>query len=131
MYCLFSRQPSIDISCISANVVLCGSCGDDKEVLLKIGLRKKSTTMKMVMKKRRTYLADVAPTIGGEPFPGRRHRMDNKPVKWDINHGFIVCWIGILILQGAHLGSEKRTARKMWLEPPYGLSIPYVRNSMQ
>jgi hypothetical protein len=39
-------------------------------------------------------------------------------------------WIGILVLQGVHFGSEKRTAQKMWQKPPYGLSIPYVCNLM-
>ncbi len=82
-------------------------------------------------KKKRTYLADVAPTDGGEPTPGHRHRVDNEVVKWDINPGFIIPWIGILILQGSHFGSEKRTARKMWQGSLYGLSTPYVRNSMQ
>jgi hypothetical protein len=54
--------------------------------------------------------------------------MDNEPVKWDVNPGFIICWIGILILQGAHFGLEKRTAKKMWQWSPYGLSVPHVRN---
>jgi hypothetical protein len=80
--------------------------------------------------KKRTYLADVAPTIGGEPTSECRHRVDKEPVKWDVNPEFIICWIGILILQGAHFGLEKRTARKMWQGSPYGLSIPYVQNSM-
>jgi hypothetical protein len=57
--------------------------------------------------------------------------MDNEPVRWDINPGFIICWIGILILQGGHFGSEKWTVIKMQQGSPYGLSIPYVRNSMQ
>ena len=33
-------------------------------------------------------------------------------------------------LQGAHFGSDKRTLRKMWQKTPYGLSLPYVLNSM-
>ena len=78
--------------------------------------------------KKKKYLVDVYPTTGGEPTPGRRHRADNEAVRWDINPGYIICWIGILILQGGHFGSEKRSARKMWQRSPYGLSIPYVRN---
>jgi hypothetical protein len=81
--------------------------------------------------KKRTYLADVAPTIYGEPTPGCRLCADNEPVQWDVYPGFIICWIGILILQGAHFGSEKRTVKKMWQGSPYGLSIPCVKNLMQ
>jgi hypothetical protein len=29
-----------------------------------------------------------------------------------------------------HFGSDKRTSRKMWQKTPYGLSLPYVLNSM-
>jgi hypothetical protein len=82
-------------------------------------------------KNKRTYLANVAPTTGGKPTPGRRHHTNNDPVRWDAYPGFIISWISILILQGGHFGSEKRTVRKMWQGSPYGLSIPYVRNSMQ
>ena len=42
---------------------------------------------------------------------------------YSITLGFIITWIGILILQGAHLGSDKRTARRMWQKT-------YVWNSM-
>jgi hypothetical protein len=74
--------------------------------------------------KKKKYLVDVYPTTGGEPTP-------NVAVRWDINPGCIICWIGILILQGGHFRSEKRSARKMWQWSHYGLSIPYVRNSMR
>jgi hypothetical protein len=94
-------------------------------------VEKKCTSNEEGNVKKRTYLSDVDPTTGGEPTPGRRHRADNEPVKWDVNPGFIICWIGLLILQGGHFGSEKRTTRKLWQGSPYGLSIPYVRNSMQ
>ncbi len=94
-------------------------------------IEKKRTSNEEGNVKKRTYLSDVAPTTGGEPTPGRKHRADNEPVKWDVNPGFIICWIGLLILQGGHFGLEKRTTRKMWQGSPYGLSIPYVRNSMR
>jgi len=59
---------------------------------------------------KKIYLVDVYPMTGGEPTPGRRHRADNEAVRWDISPGYIICWIGILILQGGHFGSEKRSA---------------------
>jgi hypothetical protein len=63
--------------------------------------------------KKKKYLADVCATTVGKLAPGRRHRADNEEVRWDINPGYIICWIGILILQGGHFGSEKRSAQKM------------------
>ncbi len=33
-------------------------------------------------------------------------------------------------LQDSYFGSDKRTSRKMWQKTPYGLSLPYVQNSM-
>jgi len=41
-----------------------------------------------------------------------------------------VCWIAILILQADHVGTNKRSARKMWRAQPYGISIPYIQNTM-
>jgi hypothetical protein len=76
------------------------------------------------------YYVQVSPLSDGAPTPNRRHRADNKRVRYSITSGFIITWIGILILQGAHFGSHKRTSRKMWQKTPYGLSLPYVRNSM-
>ena len=38
--------------------------------------------------------------------------------------------VALLILQGAHFGTDKRSARKMWRGQPYGVSIPYIRNTM-
>jgi hypothetical protein len=37
---------------------------------------------------------------------------------------------GILVLQGALFGSEKRTLQKMWQKAPYGRSLPYIWNAM-
>ena len=78
-----------------------------------------------------TYFVPVLPLTDGAPTPNRRHRADKERVRYLISAGFIITWIGILVLQGAHFGSEKRTGRKMWRQKaPYGLSLPYVRNSM-
>jgi hypothetical protein len=76
------------------------------------------------------YFVPVSPLTDGVPTPNRGHRSDNERVRYQITSGFIITWIGILVLQGAHFGSEKRTSRKMWQKGPYGLSIPYVWNSM-
>ena len=81
-------------------------------------------------KMKATYFVPVLPLTDGAPTPNRRHRADKERVRYDISAGFILTWIGILVLQGVHFGSEKRTARKMWQKAPYGLSLPYVRNSM-
>ena len=60
------------------------------------------------------YYVQVSPLTDGAPTPNRRHRADNKRVRYSITSGFIITWIGILILQGAHFGSDKRNSRKMW-----------------
>ena len=36
----------------------------------------------------------------------------------------------MLILQGAHFGTNKRAAKKMWRSAPHGYGLAYVRNSM-
>ncbi len=81
--------------------------------------------------KKRPYLKTVPASTNGEPTPGRRHCADKEQVKWCIAPGFIICWVAILILQGAHFGSDKKLLRKMWQRPPYGISMPYVQNTMQ
>ncbi len=60
------------------------------------------------------YFVSVPPLTDGAPTPNRHHRADNERVQYQITAGYIITWIGILVLQGAHFGSEKRTARKMW-----------------
>ena len=57
--------------------------------------------------------------------------MDYNRDKWHITPGFAICWLVIIIIQGAHFGSDKKSMRKMWQRPPYGISIPYVQNTMQ
>ena len=76
------------------------------------------------------YYVQVSPLTGGAPTPNRRHCADNERVRYSITSGFIITWIGILILQGAHFGSDKRTLLKMWQKTPYGLSLPCVWNSL-
>ena len=56
-----------------------------------------------------TYFVPVLPLTDGAPTPNRRHRADKERVRYHISAGFIITWIGILVLQGAHFGSEKRT----------------------
>eukprot|EP00984_Skeletonema_dohrnii_P004810 scaffold1689_cov99-Skeletonema_dohrnii-CCMP3373.AAC.1 len=63
--------------------------------------------------------------------PGARHRGDKEKVKYKWSASFAICWVAVLIIQGAHFGSQKRSSRKMWRAAPHGLSIPYIRNSMR
>jgi hypothetical protein len=55
----------------------------------------------------------VSPLTDGAPTPNRRHCADNERVRYSVTSGFIITWIGILILQGAHFGSDKRTLTKL------------------
>jgi hypothetical protein len=81
--------------------------------------------------KKRPYLETVPASTNGEPTPGRCHHADKQRVKWCITPGFIICWVAILVLQGTHFGSDKKLLSKMWQRPPYGISMPYVQNTMQ
>ena len=81
--------------------------------------------------KKRPYLKTVPAMTDGQPTPGRHHRMDCNQDKWKITPGFVICWVAIIIIQGAHFGSDKKSMRKMWQRPPYGISIPYVQNTMR
>ena len=36
----------------------------------------------------------------------------------------------MLIVQGGHLGANKKGSRNLWRQAPYGVNLPYVRNSM-
>jgi len=77
-------------------------------------------------KMKATYFVPVLPLTDGAPTPNRCHRADKERLGYHISAGFIITWIGILVLQVAHVGSEKRTGRKMWQKAPYGLSLPYA-----
>ena len=81
--------------------------------------------------KRIRHFEDVPAQIErGFPYPGRRHRADKEKKKYTITTGFVLCWMGMLILQGSHFGANKRSAAKMWRGQPYGISIPYIQNTM-
>ena len=62
--------------------------------------------------------------------PDKRHRADKEKTKFKITTSFVLAWIAILIIQGAHFGSYKLPARDFWARPPYGISLPYIKNSM-
>ena len=65
--------------------------------------------------------------------PGCRHRADNfikHNKKYTITPAYVLCFIAMLLLQGAHFGADKRHSRSMWRKPPRGLDLPYVRNAM-
>lgn len=66
----------------------------------------------------------------GKPFPGRRHRGDKEKKRFKITAGYIICWFAALMLQGAHFGTYKPPATKLWRESPYGIRFPYLQNAM-
>jgi hypothetical protein len=69
------------------------------------------------------YYVDVP-----EGTEGARHR--DKEKRFTISPGFVIVFIGILILNGAHFGSGSKSSCKLWQKSAYGLSIPNVWNSM-
>jgi hypothetical protein len=71
----------------------------------------------------RPYYVDVP-----EGTEGAWHRVKRR--QFTMTPGFFIVFLGILMLQGAHFGSNKRSSRKLWQTSPYGLSIPYVQNAM-
>ena len=62
--------------------------------------------------------------------PGRRHRVDNPKKRYDVTPSFVLCWIAIVIIQGAVFGSFKGPSRNLWRRLPYGVNIMFVRNAM-
>ena len=80
--------------------------------------------------KKRSHFEDVPAKQGSKAYPGGRHRADKEKKKYKITPGFVLCWIAILILQGAHFGQDKGNAGKMWRGAPRGISFPYIRNAM-
>ena len=80
--------------------------------------------------KKRRHFVEVPAKTGRNITPGRRHRADKERKQYTVTAGFVLCWVAMLILQGAHFGSDKRSAAKLWRAPPYGLSISYLQNSM-
>jgi hypothetical protein len=71
----------------------------------------------------RHYYVDVV-----EGTEGARHH--DKEKRFTVSPVFVIVFIGILILNGAHFGSGSRSSRKLWQKIPYGLSIPHVWNAM-
>jgi len=80
--------------------------------------------------KKKKILVDCPAKTNGSNTPGRRHHCDKEKVKYKHTPGYIIVFLGILILNGAHFGSTRRDARKMWRRAPHGISLPYVRNAM-
>jgi hypothetical protein len=80
--------------------------------------------------KKRPYLETVPALTNGEPTPGCHHHADREQDKWHITPGFIICWVAILILQCAHFGSDKKLLRNIWQRSPYGISMPYIQNTI-
>ena len=68
-------------------------------------------------KKKKKILVDCEPDA-----PGACHRVSNSCANWtyEITTGFVLAWIAIIVLQGAHYGTDKRAAKKMWRSAPYG-----------
>ena len=62
--------------------------------------------------------------------PDKYHRADKERVKFKITTCFVLAWIAIRIIQGAHFVSYKPPARDFWARPPYGISLPSTKNSM-
>ena len=76
------------------------------------------------------HFVDVPAKVGRNPYPKRRHRADKERKKYDITPGFVICWIALLILQGAHFGTYKPSAANLWRGAPYGIGTPIYRNTM-
>ena len=65
-----------------------------------------------------------------ENTEGCRHQADNEVTKYKITPGFVLCWFALIILQGAHFGSNNKDTRRIWKKHPRGFNLPYVRNAM-
>jgi len=73
--------------------------------------------------KKQRHFKDVPAKKSRCIYPGRRHRAQKERKKYFITPGFIMCRIAIIILQGGHFETDKRSAQKMWRAQPYGVSI--------
>eukprot|EP00956_Cyclotella_meneghiniana_P022924 scaffold43919_cov42-Cyclotella_meneghiniana.AAC.1 len=80
--------------------------------------------------KKRKVLVEAPKNADGSSHPSARHRADNEKYKFQITTGFVICWVAILILQGALFGTFKPPSRSMWMSRPYGIPIPCVQNCM-
>jgi hypothetical protein len=86
----------------------------------------------MEKKIKKFFFVQVLPLNDGAPTPNRHHWSDKEQVRYDISlqdsssHG-----LGYSSFKDeAHIGSEKRTACKMWQKATYNPSLPYVQNSI-
>ena len=80
--------------------------------------------------KKRKILVDAPKNADGTSHPSSRHRADNEKYKFKATAGYVICWVAILILQGALFGTFKPPSRTMWQQRPYGIPIPCVQNCM-
>ena len=80
--------------------------------------------------KKRKVLVEAPKGNDGSSHPSARHRADNEKYKFKATAGYVICWVAILILQGALFGTFKPPSRTMWQQRPYGIPIPFVQNCM-
>ena len=74
----------------------------------------------MVTQRRRRFLLTL----------GAHHCVKVSKYTYEITTGYVLAFTALLIIQGAHFKTTKRSSMKMWRRQPYGLVIPHVRNSM-
>ena len=60
---------------------------------------------------------------------GSRHRGDSSTIKYPITIGYIMVFIGTVILNGC-VGSCKQPFRLYYEQAPHGISYPPIRNSV-
>ena len=80
--------------------------------------------------KRKRYFVEVPAKTDRRITPGRRHRADKGRKQYIVTAAFIMSWIALFILPGAHVDTDKRSAAKLLRAPPYGMPIPYLQSSM-
>ena len=60
-----------------------------------------------------------------------RHRADCSEFKPKVTIEYVLAWIGILILSGAYFGGKNnRGINNIYRNAPYGVSVPFIQNSM-
>jgi hypothetical protein len=60
--------------------------------------------------------------------PGARHRVKDSKCWWKPTVGYLLAWLGIVIAKGAY--KIDRSPTVFWVNPPYGLSVPWIQNAM-
>lgn len=61
----------------------------------------------------------------GDSYSGVRKRATKEPVEFPITLGFVIAWIGVLILHGAMGGKLN-----YWRQMPYGRGYQPIQNTM-